>query len=260
MRSSVGESAEDALSGTRRLARILLLAIVACGGDDPSMPARTSTEPVKSVQCVNDWTRLADGIEYRMLNCNGRTFDLHMVRVDPHRVDAVVRRGGAETLGFPFAINANFFDDQLRPLGIVRSEGQDLNPPHPVSWQSIFYVTRVDDAGIVVVDDWNRVKGDARVAVQAGPRLIVNGKKNHVVRARPAWRSGVCVDRSRRPIFFVTPPDAQFDVWQMIDLAMAMQCRDAMLFDGGPSTQIHAAGKVEVRGDARVPAFVVMRP
>ena len=208
-----------------------------------------------------------------MLNCSpqARRFDLHLVRIDPKtfHLNAVMQTGTtAASLApsWPFAQNANFFDDQYRPLGVVMSGGRELNPLHRVSWQSIFFVTKDGKAGVVPAADWDAAKKDAVTAVQAGPRLVIGGKRNEVKQATPTWRSGVCIDDQQRVIFFTTPQESMFDGWQMVDLAVKAEtdgglgCRDAMLFDGGPSTQFNLRGAGSVEGDKRVPAFVVGRP
>ena len=238
---------------------LILLLAAACHRDtaaDPPSPARAQ-------RCPTEWERVADGIEYRTLDC-----ELHLVRVDPHRaaIDAVVRPGRtAQDLGgeFAFAINANFFDQQFRPLGVVLSDGRLLNPPHRVSWQSVFYVDRDGNPGIVPVAEWDKVD-DAKTAVQCGPRLVVHGKRNDVKHADADWRSGVCIDRHKRVVFFVTDPDSRFDVEEMVHLAAdRLQCAEAMLFDGGPSAQMflrRERGAVRIEGDKRVPAYVVVAP
>lgn len=216
------------------------------------------------IECVNDWTRAATGIEYRMLNCTPSRFDLHLVRVDPKaaRIDAVNRPGSTATMlggEFTFALNANFFDEQFRPLGVIVNNGKLVNPLHPVSWQSVFYVDRDRVPHIVPVREWGRVSERATAAAQCGPRLVVDGEENQVARAEPTWRSGVCIDPEKRVIFFATPPETELDVHETRALAAtAMGCRDAMLFDGGPSVQMFLRGVVEVEGDKRVPGYVVV--
>ena len=217
---------------------------------------------------MNKWTGVAEGVEYRTLNCDDVHFDLHLVRVDPKlaKIDAIVRLGataddfGAHSL---FAINANFFDEQFRPLGVVMSGGRELNPPHPVSWQSVFSVDDEGRAQIVPVKEWTgELRENAVAAAQCGPRLVIDGKANEVERAQPDARSGVCIEPSGKVVFFATPKDSQFDVHQMVNLAASsLGCRDAMLFDGGPSTQMFLRGSngtVEVEGDKHVPAFVTI--
>lgn len=246
-----------------RLLLFLALSLACTPHDDPAPTAQAKAEG----GCVNEWEQAAPGVEYRTLNCTPTRFDLHLARVDPKvaRIDAVVRPGSTATdLGreVTFAMNANFFDEQFRPLGVVVSDGRQVNPAHPVSWQSVFFVDRDRAPHIVPVKEWKRVRESAVAAAQCGPRLVVDGRKNEVARAEPTWRSGVCIDPGKRVIFFATPAGTQLDVHQTVELATLLGCRDAMLFDGGPSTQMYlrgASGAVEVQGDQRVPAYVVVR-
>lgn len=250
-----------------RVSRLLLLLLcLACARDET--PEEPQPAASTRIACVNDWTAVANGIEYRMLNCTPSKFDLHLVRVDPKvaEIDAVVRPGSTATdLGreFTFAVNANFFDERFRPLGAVVTSGKEVNRLHPVSWQSVFFVDSGRTPRIVPMKEWADVRQSAVAAAQCGPRLVIDGEKNQVARAEPSWRSGVCIDPRKRVIFFATPPEAAFDVHEMVALAAGpLGCRDAMLFDGGPSTQMYLRrqpGPVEVRGDERVPAYVVVR-
>lgn len=253
------------LRSASRVNRFLLATLVALAACSPAPPPPEVNEK-PAVQCVNDWTAVARGVEYRMLNCDpSRGFALHLVRVDPRvaSIDAVVRPGRtaqsvAQTEHASFALNANFFDDKFRPLGVVVSAGKLVNPPHPVSWQSVFAVTRDGQASIVPVADFSAE--NIAAAAQAGPRLVIDGKANDVLKARPDLRSGVCIEPDGRAIFFATPLESQFDVHEMVSLASRdLACRDAMLFDGGPSTQMFLAGRVTVEGDKRVPAYVIVR-
>jgi len=247
-----------------RLLVLLPFLILSCAPAETADGPRHDPKP-KPIECVQQWKRVANGIDYRMLNCTADRFDLHLVRVDPKvaRIDAVVRPGNTATdpaREYTFAINANFFDENFRPLGAVVTSGKEVNPLHPVSWQSVFYVDRDRTPHIVPKDKWKGVRGSAIAAAQCGPQLVIAGETNRVAKAEPTWRSGVCIDPEKRVIFFATPPETQLDVHQTVALAAgAMGCRDAMLFDGGPSTQMVLRGVVNVEGDKRVPAYVVVR-
>lgn len=255
------------------LVTLIVAAACARSGSAPADGAEKKEAAQPPLECVSAWRQVAAGAEYRMLNCSPeqRKFDLHLVRVDPKtfHLEAVMQPGStAASLAsqWTFAQNANFFDERYRPLGVVMSGGRELNPLHRVSWQSIFFVDRDGRSGIVPVADWESVKKDAVTALQAGPRLVIDGRRNDVKQATPTWRSGVCIDAQQRAIFFATPQESLFDVWQMVDFAARTEsegglgCRDAMLFDGGPSTQFNLRGAGSVEGDKRVPAFVVGRP
>jgi uncharacterized protein YigE (DUF2233 family) len=249
-----------------RFLPLLVLLLISCARAETAEPPH---EPRPApIACVNEWMPVARGIEYRMLNCSSARFDLHLVRVDPKvaQIDAVVRPGHTATdLGreYTFAVNANFFDERFRPLGVVITSGRETNPLHPVSWQSVFYVDRERTPHIVPMESFKAIRESAMAASQCGPRLVVDGKKNKVAKAEPASRSGVCIDPQKRVTFFATPPETALDVHQMVALASGgMACHDAMLFDGGPSTQMYLRREkapVIVEGDKRVPAYVVVR-
>ena len=257
-----------------RIALLLSLLILLSCADKvgPASAGRSSEKtngPAEAgpTSCIADWTSLADGIEYRALKCPD--IALHLVRVDPKIaiVEAKLQSGTArEAAGESlFALNANFFDTNLRALGVVMSNGKVLNSLHKVDWQSVFAISKDGAARIITVPEWSKVQRDMSTAVQAGPRLVVSGAKNKVAQARLDLRSGVCIQNDGRVIFFATPPLPLFDVWQMVDLAHkdeaagGLGCQDAMLFDGGPSTQLFVRlpdREIEVEGDKRVPAFV----
>jgi uncharacterized protein YigE (DUF2233 family) len=259
--------------GVRLLATLLLLSSLACARVKDAEPEEKKTDsdwkPVAPIACVNDWTPAGNGIEYRMLDCTPEEFALHLVRIDPKRVklEAVIQPGSdarSVASNAAFGINANFFDTDGKPLGVVMSDGRELNPLHDVSWQAVFFVDKNGKPGIVRAPNWTQQRAGAVFGVQAGPRLVINGEKNQVARARGDLRAGVCVDAEERVIFFATPHESLFDVWQMVDLAATkLQCRDAMLFDGGPSVQLYLNRQpqpVLVEGDKRVPVYVVARP
>lgn len=258
-----------------------LILLTACSPDEPQVNADERPPESKAADagaqtsrpCVAEWQPVADGVDYRALNCSDSRFDLHLVRLDPKKVmlEAVVTKGRTAqsvAAGALFAQNANFFDTDFRPLGVVMSAGQSLNPIHPVKWQSVFYTTREGKAAIVPVGEWPAAREKAFTGVQAGPRLVIAGERNEVAQAKPAWRSGVCIAGDGRVLFFVTPPGAMFDVWEMVDFAAnaetagGLGCRDAMLFDGGPSTQMFVGGSepIHVEGDKNVPVFLVGKP
>lgn len=251
-----------------------LVALASCdGAPRATSSVSTPNTPAAAARfaCTNEWTPFADGMEYRQLDCDesARSFALHLVRIDPQRVElagliapGATARGVATNGGWQFAINANFFDAQLQPLGVVMADGKLAQREHPVSWQSIFVIDRRHRAHIVPAAAWSSVRDEAEAAVQAGPRLITAGKRNAPKRADPDWRSGVCIDPEGRAIVFATPHESRFDVTQMVDLAEKIGCRDAMLFDGGPSTQLYVArptDPVDLDGDRSVPAFLAGR-
>jgi len=263
----------------RAATAIVLLLAVACAdgerptgtessGDSSQTASRASAESV----CNGGWREVEPGLRQRSL-CSGGEATLHQVEVDPARwtLDAVrvapaTAPAVARDSDAAFAINANFFDPNRKPLGVVVSRGEVIQRPHPVSWQSIFYTTSKSKAAIVLPEQWTTVRDDAAMAVQAGPRLVVEGRATGATRGNASLRSGVCLTADDRVVFFVTTMRRLYDVDEMTALAVrgedrgGLGCRDAMLFDGGPSAQMHVAGTgISIEGD-RVPVFIVARP
>ncbi|MEO8216937.1 MAG: phosphodiester glycosidase family protein [Acidobacteriota bacterium] len=220
------------------------------------------------------WKALGPGIEYRTLGCDDKThtFALHLLRVDPRRVPlkAVVTEPAhvedvVRSQNALFGLNANFFDDKRRPLGVALENGKPLNRPHPVVWMSIFAIYEDGRPEILLSSRWNHARSGARMAVQAGPRIVVDGELTHIKPTGPSRRSGVCIQSPKQVVFFVTPGNHFLTVEEIAALGQrsetseGMGCRDAMLFDGGGSAQFYLHGQpdaIEVFGD-EVPAFLI---
>jgi uncharacterized protein YigE (DUF2233 family) len=230
-----------------------------------------------SGDCATSWKHVGTGLDYRAIKCLGDEDDLdvHVVRIDPQFFNfdiAFVTNGStarheAVTRDARFVINANFFDGSRRPLGVLVRSGSELQGRHAASWQSIFLVDDEGEFRVIRVTDWPKYRSRARMAVQAGPRLVVKGKINKVNRSYSAARAGVCIQRDGDLVFFATPQDRKFDMWEIGRVAKraeasgGLACYDSMLFDGGHSTQIYLEGDdktISVSGDP-VPVFVVAK-
>lgn len=267
------------------LARAAMIALLLTGGcivrEDSVEPGRAdasragrliSASSLSDPVCEPEWREREPGLRHRS-HCDQGAVALHLVDVDPQlwtldaaRVAPTTAPAVAGASGASFAINANFFDHERKTLGAIVSAGRILQGAHPVKWQSIFYTTAGGNAAITLPEEWDTVKKTAAMAVQAGPRLVVGGRGTDAARATPSLRSGVCLPRDDRVVFFVTAGTRLYDVQEMVDLAVRTEedgglgCRDAMLFDGGPSVQMHLEGAgISIEGE-RVPAFVVARP
>lgn len=223
-------------------------------------------------ECSTTWTTLDGGLHYRAVRCLGSSdLDFHLVSIDPDRwkidttlVDRGSARDVARARGARFAINANFFDTSRNALGLVVRSGEQVRGPRSTSWQSIFLIRKDGTAKIVLPKSWSEEKSRVWMAVQAGPRLVVDGHTARVRQSYTAARSGVCIQKKNRIVFFATPSDRKFDMYEMARIARrdeadgGMACHDAMLFDGGHSTQLFLDTEkkdVSVTGDS-VPVFI----
>ncbi|HXI12652.1 MAG TPA: phosphodiester glycosidase family protein [Thermoanaerobaculia bacterium] len=222
--------------------------------------------------CDGEWQSLDRGLHYRAITClGGKETDMHLVRFDPEIwsldtavADGATARGVARDKDAPFAINANFFGKGREALGLIVRSGKQVQPPRSSSWQSIFMITEDGRAKILMPSNWSEQKSSARMAVQAGPRLVINGHTNRVHQSYRAARCGVCIEKSGNVIFFATPSSRQLDMYEIARIARrgvedgGMHCRDAMLFDGGHSTQLYLATErkdLSITGDA-VPVLI----
>lgn len=110
---------------------LLMVAISACNisTNEQSVDGSTSTS--------DNWQSVAVGVDYRTLAAapsNAATFDMHIVRIDPTRVDFRVHYQagrthtyttwkedlGTEAIAF---VNANLFDENNLALGMVIADG-----------------------------------------------------------------------------------------------------------------------------------------
>lgn len=225
-------------------------------------------------ECEVKWRRLQPGLDYRTITClaDEDNLDLHVVRVDPDRwsldaalVDRSTARSVARSKDAPFAINANFFDRARNPIGIVVRSGEVVREPNDSSWQSIFVVSEKGTARIVMPSAWESYDDTAWMAVQAGPRLVVDGHLNQRLKNNyAAERGGVCIKKNGDVLFFANPTGRKLHIKEIAKVARrdeidgGLACRNAMLFDGGHSVNFFAEGedkRVTIEGDP-VPVFV----
>ena len=228
---------------------------------------------VAAEDCDTDWTRVEKGFDYRKVTCLGDTdaLDLHVVRIDPGAwnlntavVDRVTARGIAEAKEAPFAINANFFDKERKPIGLIVRSGDEVREVNESSWQSIFLIDEDRDPRIILPETWEKYRDEARMAVQAGPRLVIDGHVSGANNNYRAERVGVCIQPDGDLLFFATPRDRKLHVREMARIAQraekdgGLNCENAMLFDGGHSVNFFVEGdeKDVSVSNGRVPVFV----
>jgi hypothetical protein len=225
-------------------------------------------------ECAVDWVSLRDGIDYRAIECLGDEDDLdvHVVRVSLEDWDLNTSVGGGSTArgiarrkDSPFVINANFFDKAGDPLGVIVSSGEIVRAPRDSEWQSIFLITEKGNPYIIMPGKWSSYRDVAWMAVQAGPRLVINGHTNTKLKNNyAAERVGVCIQWDKDVLFFAMPQDRKLHIKEMAKVARrgeidgGLACKDAMLFDGGHSVNLLVEGdddRLSIEGDP-VPVFV----
>ena len=173
-------------------------------------------------------------------------------------VDAMARGASAKV-----AVNAGFFDEGGRPLGLRVSEGVVKNKLRKADW-GVFFV-RDGTIRQVHTSEADASRG-ADFAIQCGPRLVQDGKPFHLKTGRHR-RTIIGSDPSGRVYLAVT-----LGFVDLNDLAQALArpvaqgglgLRYALNLDGGPSTAMFVdggKGRWNVPGGSGVAGAVTLVP
>lgn len=208
------------------------------------------------------WTRLENGLETRLVRWRG--VKVRAFRAAPSRVEVA---GGATLDARDWlrktrarvAVNGGYFDEHGKPLGLRVSNQIRTSPLRRADW-GVFWIAQ-GVAHISHTRDFDARQSVAQ-AMQCGPRLVVNGKATDL---KPQWsqRTGVGVDERGRVVLAVSDGPLALSDWaQVFASPRALNCRDALNLDGGPSTQIAYSTlkfKGKLLGGWPVPDALVMR-
>ncbi len=215
-----------------------------------------------------DYRPLEKGLDYATLQTEAGT-KIHVLKIDLHLFQAKVldaRDLKSSTLAVKTlaekskalaAINANFFDAEGKPLGLVLQNGKLKNPPKKISWWAslLFKDEAIEIAKNVGVEASLKYQN----GIQAGPRLVVNGKTLKL-KEEFSPKSAVGVDRQGRLVLIATEGGIeinQFAAWlAKKEKAGGIGLWQALNLDGGSSTQFFAkAGDLDlwISGFAKVP-------
>ncbi len=226
------------------------------------------------------WQTVAPGLEYARLGDfpNFPNGYVHAFRIDlKHYSLRVVATpndqssdaGFAQLLGAYNAVlgtNGGFFTARLTPLGLRIDQGRTLNAPTSVSWGAVFYV-RNKQGNVVKVSGFHPDKA-IDFAVQAGPRLITDGKSVDNLKPDIDNRTALGVTRDGKVILLATDnlllslPDLSV-LMQRPQQAGGLDCTQAMNLDGGSSTQLYtriANFSLQLPSSSRVADAVVVVP
>ena len=214
------------------------------------------------------WTALAPGAEH--LHVEEGAIDLFRFDLETYRAEVVVPGVAKPAIavnlrrqaGAALVVNGGFFDTEGRSLGLRIADGrQVIGLRKVVDWGVL--VLRPGRAAIVHSREYPAAAAAAPAitgAIQVGPRIIVDGRVPGL-KPQAARRTAVAIDHGGR---FLTVVIANARM-QAVDLARTLAgfgFSDALMLDGGPSTQLSAAiGDVsrEIPGGYAVPDALVVR-
>ena len=223
------------------------------------------------------WRALKKGLSYAKIFHNAGTQDaprlttLHAFRIDPKRfrIDVITAKKNKK-YGEPISdmaksshaligVNGGFFTPEHKSIGLLVKSGKKINPMHYTSWWSVFGIRGTTP---IILPQW-QVKSTRgfKMAMQVGPRLVVNGRIPKLKGSKKAARSAVGITRAGDVIIVVTEgagitlPDMA-ELMRRSRFINGLGCPNAMALDGGRSSQLYSRMgqfNLSVDGFTRVP-------
>jgi uncharacterized protein YigE (DUF2233 family) len=233
----------------------------------------SSIGPAISLAADTFWQKIDEGFEARTMELNGPSYQaftrLQILRIDPEKYPVRVmdsRAFGVDRMEIKeFVIktkalavmNGGFFLSDYLPRGLLIADYREVSPLRKVDW-GIFLI-RDNRPEIIHTREF---QNDARIsqALQAGPRLVVNGKELHL-KNQLARRSALGITFKSQIIFLNTEnTQAYFQdiakVFRLSESEGGLDCRDALNLDGGLSSQMYGEyknWKIDIPGGWPVP-------
>ena len=239
-----------------RMVALLLasLLVAACNLPLRLLPtAKPSPAPTANPQ--SNWQKVDDGLHWRRLLPDGDELaQLVVVRADPNRYQfrALYRAEQPETLSGwrklePEAsaiINANFFDERHRALGLVVSDGEASGRAYLDRGGT--FLIRNGEPSIVTYRSQNLQNIDAiEQAAQGFPLLVENGRQAYFADGggERTRRTAIGIDRRGAVLLMVAP----YLGLSLADLSAYLPTTDldietAFNLDGGGSTMLALPG------------------
>lgn len=221
----------------------------------------------QSVFGASPWQNLNPGLDYLNLASKKESLwsAIHAFRINPqtHKLQLIFARDIKENaasveefiqhLPALITINGGFFDNSHAPLGLRINNFKLESPFKKISWWGIFLIKN-GKPKIIAGKDY-RADAAIEFAIQAGPRLVVNGEIPKL-KGGLAERTALCINKKGQLIIIVT------ENFPLTTEALATRlkgapcnCVQAINLDGGSSSQIFAEikdFKVHVPGFSRV--------
>lgn len=213
------------------------------------------------------WRQIATGVSYRKLTIATDTVNVNLYALKTNLKQAVLHpilskhpssaKTMAETTGAIATINANFFDATTSPLGLVVSAKKSLHPVKVISWWGVFCVS----GGVASVFTSSSYQdGICDEAIEAGPRLVVNGDVVAKLKDEHSRKTAIGITPQGEVILVAS--DLPITTTRLANVLRTPEsqgglgCVNALNLDGGSSSQIFVkAGDFELNmpGFAAVP-------
>lgn len=182
------------------------------------------------------------GAEVNVLWVSPEKFDFHVSYLPKFALTTARERAGTENLWF--CINANFRDQDGKPLGWVYHEGRRINPPFPL-WTGCFFV-KAGKPYFGPKSLLDEIPGTIEEGTQGYPSVMKNHTVFSYVDLAPdrffdgkkiAYRSLAGTRRDGTVVFVVSGDGGVMNVSEVTELAKKLELQHATLFDGGRALQ-----------------------
>ena len=247
--------------------------------------ARLKSSPGLAVTDSGSWKVVQKGAEFRRMAIQRddphQSIDLKLARFDTRLIAPRIFRSAqynlksvnvktlAEKTGAIAAINANYFDENGKPLGFLKAASSEVTPQ--ISPAALYTgILAVKDHFPFIVHRDRFAPEQADEALQAGPLLLMKGDALTVSlgAGRQRRRALIGIDKEQRLIIAVT--DSLFGGLTWVELQelfsapqWRLQARDLLNLDGGGSAQLYLrSGQFEeyVAGATEVPVVIGFFP
>lgn len=203
------------------------------------------------------WLALAEGIRYKKITIDQRINTeqkaypgfLHIFQIDPemYRLEVITAKELglqsfdaqtiAERTGAILAVNGGFFTPQFESLGLLVKNGRELNKLKWTPWWHIFQIQRKSPS--VITKQEYKPSPDIEMAIEAGPRLLVDGVAPDNLKYSADERTAIGVTSDNKIMIAVTE-NYPVPTAEISRLLRSEGCYNALNLDGGSSTQIYA--------------------
>jgi uncharacterized protein YigE (DUF2233 family) len=228
----------------------------------------TAAPPAAPQQAGPAWKPLAPGAEH--LRVEAGAIDLFRFDLEAFRAEVAVPGAGKPATalelrrqaGAVLVVNGGFFDTDGRPLGLRIADGRKvIGLRAVVDWGVL--VLRPGRAAIVHSRDYATAAAappPVTGAIQVGPRIVIGGQVPGL-KPQAARRTAVALEPDGRRLTVVVA-NARLQAADLGRTLAGLGFKDALMLDGGPSTQLSAAiGDFtrELPGGYAVPDALVIR-
>ena len=236
-----------------------------------------------------DWKSVEDGFDFAKYELGDVSSvirsEVYLLRFDPQRFtfSAIAAEPDGDESHPPAAdlrtltkqnggiagINANFFDEKGNPLGLLIDNSEMRHKMHR-GGKVITGVFAIRATGTPVIEHRDSFKTEGvSMAVQAGPRLIADGKLVPLnAPDETSRRSGIAITKKNTVILYATVlrfPGATLGDIQGMLLDPSLEVVQALNLDGGGSSQLFVesftslSGETFITGGDPVPVGIVVR-